>query len=436
MKTGKPVVAVVCADKPLCDGSGAFHALRCEVEGLRAAGADPVLVVTAPSLRPWHGMPHALQALIHERANALRLPLAAIVPPDTRPGAWFAYVKTGLHAALKRPFGPAQDIALGRLSTPVPTADLGCAPSAVLANNLTSLAVADHLVPCERQLVVLHYLPTRQPTSRFLAAIAGRSSLMALGQDDAATLRQLLPQATVHAGLHIRPESLHQNVSSPVFANLAEALSASGAALEPSEGWAVTGWGQRQATDLLFVGDAHPDNVAALSAFVRTTFTPHLASHNISLVIAGAVGPALGDVVRHPAIAVTGYCRDLVPLYAASRLVVAPMLTGDGVATKTIEAVAMGKPILATSVGLRGLGDLADFALPSDFHTIWPERIMALLADQKAQARWVDGMARRILGPTLAASLIHLLPALLHGRTIPPLPAAPLLDTVFREEQP
>jgi glycosyltransferase involved in cell wall biosynthesis len=55
---------------------------------------------------------------------------------------------------------------------------------------------------------------------------------------------------------------------------------------------------------------------------------------------------------------VTGTVADVTPYLARSRVVVAPLRSGGGSRLKILEALAMGRPVAATSIGCEGLEDL------------------------------------------------------------------------------
>ena len=57
----------------------------------------------------------------------------------------------------------------------------------------------------------------------------------------------------------------------------------------------------------------------------------------------------------HESLFLTGKAENLRPLYAMARGVILPMTTGAGVNIKSIEAFCYGKPVVATSLALRGL---------------------------------------------------------------------------------
>lgn len=56
-----------------------------------------------------------------------------------------------------------------------------------------------------------------------------------------------------------------------------------------------------------------------------------------------------------PGVEFTGFVEDLDKLYARTRIVCCPILSGGGTRVKIIEAAAYGKPIVATPIGAEGL---------------------------------------------------------------------------------
>lgn len=73
------------------------------------------------------------------------------------------------------------------------------------------------------------------------------------------------------------------------------------------------------------------------------------------------VGRNPADAVRalvSPTVEVTGTVPDLTPWYARARVALAPLLAGGGSRLKILEALAAGRPVVASSVGVEGLEDL------------------------------------------------------------------------------
>lgn len=110
--------------------------------------------------------------------------------------------------------------------------------------------------------------------------------------------------------------------------------------------------------DVLFVGDWHPPNLAAVQWFFEQVW-PLIAGRGYDLKIVGRIGldvslklPQLYETYRS---CFVGEVADLAPYYRAARCVIAPMVSGSGTSIKTIEALALGKPFVGTSKAFRGM---------------------------------------------------------------------------------
>jgi glycosyltransferase involved in cell wall biosynthesis len=113
-----------------------------------------------------------------------------------------------------------------------------------------------------------------------------------------------------------------------------------------------------ESLDLLFVGQWHPPNFAAIKWFLEQVW-PLIADRHYKLKIVGPVGamvqreaPQLYEAFHS---CFTGEVPDLVPYYRATRCVIAPMVSGSGTSIKTIEALALGKAFVGTSKAFRGM---------------------------------------------------------------------------------
>ena len=108
------------------------------------------------------------------------------------------------------------------------------------------------------------------------------------------------------------------------------------------------------ATDLLFVGNfSHPPNVDA-ARFLITAVLPLIGGRPSTRI----VGHGAERVAGTPAgggVTVTGPVPDLRPHLAAARVVVAPVRFGTGMRGKVLEGLAMGRPVVTTSLGAEGL---------------------------------------------------------------------------------
>ncbi len=75
------------------------------------------------------------------------------------------------------------------------------------------------------------------------------------------------------------------------------------------------------------------------------------------LVLAGrAPGPAVRGLERLPGVSVHGDVPSMTPYFEAARVVVVPVRVGAGTRLKALDAMAMARPVVGTTVGLEGLG--------------------------------------------------------------------------------
>ena len=114
---------------------------------------------------------------------------------------------------------------------------------------------------------------------------------------------------------------------------------------------------------VVFVGAmSFPPNVAAMRWFVGEVL-PRLRTlrPDVALTIVGRDPTpavlALGDV---PSVTVTGAVDDVRPWLARAAVVVAPMVSGSGIKNKLLEAMAMGRPVVATSLAAEGVAAVPD----------------------------------------------------------------------------
>jgi glycosyltransferase involved in cell wall biosynthesis len=100
-------------------------------------------------------------------------------------------------------------------------------------------------------------------------------------------------------------------------------------------------------------------NVEAALWFTRTVW-PHVlrAVPEARLQIVGREPAPEVQALAGSSVVVTGTVEDLTPWYAATRVAVAPLLTGGGSRLKILEALAAGRPVVSTAIGVEGLEDL------------------------------------------------------------------------------
>jgi glycosyltransferase involved in cell wall biosynthesis len=106
--------------------------------------------------------------------------------------------------------------------------------------------------------------------------------------------------------------------------------------------------------DLLFVGTlSYPPNVDAvrwLCQEIRPLLEP------VTIAIVGSnPGPEVRGFAELPGVTVVGDVPEVTPWYLGSRVAVAPLRVAGGSSTKIVEALAHGRPVVATGVAAGGL---------------------------------------------------------------------------------
>ncbi len=123
---------------------------------------------------------------------------------------------------------------------------------------------------------------------------------------------------------------------------------------------------------------------------------------------APAVRALAGDSVH-----VTGTVADVTPYLAQSRVVVAPLRSGGGTRLKIMEALDVGRPVVATSVGCEGMEDLVGRGVVvADAAVALADSIAGLLVDPaRASALGRAGHDAVAVGHTWDVALAPLLEA-------------------------
>ena len=136
---------------------------------------------------------------------------------------------------------------------------------------------------------------------------------------------------------------------------------------------------------LVFTGtmDFRP-NVDAVTWFVERVWPLILARKpQARFVIVGRrPPPAVTALGRQPGVHVTGVVADARPFVRQSMVYVVPMRMGGGVRFKVLESLAMGRPVVTTSLGADGIPLIpGQHALIADTPAAFAEAVLDLLDD-------------------------------------------------------
>jgi glycosyltransferase involved in cell wall biosynthesis len=141
---------------------------------------------------------------------------------------------------------------------------------------------------------------------------------------------------------------------------------------------------QEDAGTLVFVGSfTHGPNVDAVTWFVQNIL-PGVVARRPSTrlwIVGDAPTPSVAGLAA-PGIVVTGRVPDVEPFLRKAAVVVAPVRIGGGMRRKVLEAMALGKAVVTTTLGAEGLaGPLSELPVAladtADAFGEWVSRLLA-----------------------------------------------------------
>lgn len=110
--------------------------------------------------------------------------------------------------------------------------------------------------------------------------------------------------------------------------------------------------------DLVFIGNMETQSNRAAVTFFVSEVLPIFRSHGESpsfYVVGVNPGPETRKLADGRQVFVTGAVEDPSAYVRRAKVVVAPMVFGAGVQNKILEGMALGKPVVTTSIGAAGL---------------------------------------------------------------------------------
>jgi polysaccharide biosynthesis protein PslH len=111
-------------------------------------------------------------------------------------------------------------------------------------------------------------------------------------------------------------------------------------------------------------------------------------------------GPAAQRLGRLPGVNLVGEVPDVRPYLRDAAVVVVPLRVARGIQNKVLEALAMGKAVVATPPALEGIGLNPDLhARQAATADQWVRSVSELLSDPAQRRRWAspdESLSRRI----------------------------------------
>ena len=135
-------------------------------------------------------------------------------------------------------------------------------------------------------------------------------------------------------------------------------------------------------TVALFCGSAHPPNVEAVVDIERSADA--YAASGIDVVVVGRCGAGRRSRIG---VSYLGEVPDTLPYLQAADIALSPLRSGAGTSLKVVEYLAAGLPVVATEMGVRGLGLRPGIEVELTAADDTPATVAALAGDPDRTAR-------------------------------------------------
>jgi glycosyltransferase involved in cell wall biosynthesis len=158
--------------------------------------------------------------------------------------------------------------------------------------------------------------------------------------------------------------------------------------------------GAHDARRIVFLGTmSFLPNVDAVRYFYQTMW-PSIQQRlpGMKLVIVGAnPAPEILALKKNPDIEVTGYVPDVRPYLRNAAVSICPMRVGAGAKNKVLEAMAIGTPVVSTSLGIEGIeAQPGHHLLVADTPQAFTRQVCDIAQDSELRAR-LARQARRLI---------------------------------------
>jgi glycosyltransferase involved in cell wall biosynthesis len=138
---------------------------------------------------------------------------------------------------------------------------------------------------------------------------------------------------------------------------------------------------------VLFFGTDYIVNVNGLKNFIRECLPSiRAAIPNFRLIVAGTICSVFQS--EAPDIVMLGRVGEVEEAYASASVVINPVDAGTGLKTKSVEAMAFGRPMVTTACGAEGIEEGAGTAfIQAEVGPDFATAVIRLLKDQSLHAR-------------------------------------------------
>ncbi|MDQ7783778.1 MAG: glycosyltransferase [Desulfomonilaceae bacterium] len=138
--------------------------------------------------------------------------------------------------------------------------------------------------------------------------------------------------------------------------------------------------------DIGFLSSAWSPNVESIRDFYFESYLPELKPRGIKFVLAGKVSDEFG--IHDYSVHKLGRLDKVADFYDQCRIVICPIMYGAGCNIKLLEAMTLGKPVVATGKAVSGLNVDRDRLLIAEDFRSFTDHIIALIDSPYLQERY------------------------------------------------
>ena len=155
---------------------------------------------------------------------------------------------------------------------------------------------------------------------------------------------------------------------------------------------------EKEADSIVFLGKmnyyVNVDSITYFAKFIYPLIKAQRPGAHLTIV---GYNPdrTVRNLSRDPSIVVTGGVPDVRPYFARSMVAIAPMISGSGIQNKILQAMAVGTPVVTTSLACQALQVTpGEHLLVADTPEQFAQAVVAVLKDKSLQKK-LSANARR-----------------------------------------